>query len=101
MAPKLEAFSPLASNEPGSRSSARGRGRGRGRGHGRGRGRSTRAASPSESPPSSPERNEFLVHIRTIHRWLKLPKSFAQLVIDSRPSGLWLALRDVLMGLFG
>src|ERR1041385_1896795 len=25
-----------------------------------------------------------------IRRWIKLPESFTQIVIDSRPSGLWL-----------
>ena len=71
----------------------RGRGRHRGRGRGRGRGgHSTRlATSPDSSPPSSPERVDFKVEIISAsRRWVRLPDSFAKVMVASRPSGLWL-----------
>src|SRR4051812_6887590 len=96
MSPKLSTRVPLAASDPGSSAGSRG-GRGRGRGHargrGRGRGRGARTTQQSpdlESPPSSPERNEFLVKVHTICCWVNLPETFADIMVASKPPGLWL-----------
>ena len=85
MAPKRSA--PAVANDPGSSAGSHG-GRGRGRGHVRGRGRGVRGAhqstDPEASPPSSPEKLEFLVEVISTRRhWVNILDSFAQFMMAS------------------